>query len=440
MITFMAAGRQPNLAETAASVSQRTPYTQLANTGSDGATQRLRFLAEASRVLVESLDYQATLKTVARLAVPDIADWCVVDLLQPDGVLARVAVEHRDPVRLELARRLQQRFPPKVDAKSGPTNVTRTGQTEFATHLADAVVRQIAPEPERFRLLSRLGMNSYISVPLATRDRILGSITFFTESARVFDADDVLMAEELARRAATAIDNARLYEEARRAVRSRDDMLAIVTHDLRTPLSAIMTAAALQLSTIPDDENGRRTRSRAETIQRSAQHMNRLIRDLTDLEQIDAGRFAIERTSQDPIPLMRHVVETLQPVAARRGSYIGTDVIGTIPLVPCDGDRVIQVLSNLASNAIKVGASTVTIRVEARAADVLCTVSDTGPGIAREDLPFVFDRYWRATATHYKGTGLGLPIAKGIVDAHGGQIWVESEIGTGTQFFFTLPR
>jgi signal transduction histidine kinase len=114
-------------------------------------------------------------------------------------------------------------------------------------------------------------------------------------------------------------------------------------------------------------------------------------------------------------------------------------VVGTIPPIACDGDRVIQALSNLASNAIKVGAPSVNIRVEARAADVLFTVSDTGPGIAREDLPFMFDRYWRATGTHYKGTGLGLPIAKGIVEAHGGQIWVESEVGVGTQFFFTLP-
>ena len=419
-------------------MSQRTSHAQRVDNGSDAAPQRLRFLAEASRLLAESLDYEATLKTVARLAVPDIADWCVVDLLQPDGALARVAIEHRDPVRLEVARRLQQRFPPRVDATSGPASVTRTGQTEFAAHIADAILRQIAPEPERYRLLSELGMNSYISVPLATRDRVLGSITFFTEATRVFNEDDVLMAEDLARRAATAIDNARLYDEARKAVRSRDDVLAIVTHDLRTPLSAIMTAASLQLSA-PADEDGVRMRSRAETIQRSAQHMNRLIRDLTDLGQIDAGRLAIERTLQDPSPLVRHVIDTLQPVAARQCSNIAMRVVGTIPPIACDGDRVIQVLSNLASNAIKVGAPSVNIRVEARAADVLFTVSDTRPGIAREDLPFMFDRYWRATGTHYKGTGLGLPIAKGIVDAHGGQIWVESEVGGGTQFFFTLP-
>ncbi len=405
----------------------------------DIGAQRLRFLAEASRLLAESIDYEATLKTVARLAVPDIADWCVVDLLQADGTLSRVAIAHRDPVRHELAHRLRECFPPKVDATSGPANVARTGRTEFAVDIADSVLRQIAPEPERLRLLSQLGMHSYISVPLATRDRTLGSVTFFTEAPRVFHADDVLVAEDLARRAATAIDNARLYDEAMRAARARDEMLAIVTHDLRTPLSAIMTAAALQVEAASDGDRSR-ARARAETIQRAAQHMNRLIRDLTDLGQIDGGRFAIEPTSQDLALLVRHVVDTLQPVAARQGSEIRMTVVGTIPRVACDGDRVIQVLSNLASNAIKVRAPVVTIQVETRGQDVLFTVSDTGPGIAPQDLPFMFDRYWRATAVHYEGTGLGLPISKGIVDAHHGRIWVESHPGVGTHFFFTLPR
>jgi signal transduction histidine kinase len=402
----------------------------------DLGAQRLRFLAEASRLLAESIDYKATLRTVARLAVPDVADWCVVDLLQADGTLGRVAIAHRDPLRRELAHHLQEFFPPRVDATSGPANVARTGRTEFVADIAESVLRQIAPEPERVRVLRQLGMNSYTSVALATRSRTLGSISFFTEAPRVFHADDVLMAEDLARRAATAIDNARLYEEAMRAARARDEMLAIVTHDLRTPVSAILAAAALQLTT-PGAVD--RVRARAETIQRSARHMDRLIRDLTDLGQIEAGRFAIEPTSHDVGLLIRHVVDTLQPVAAKQCSEVRMNVVGTIPRVVCDGDRIIQVLSNLASNAINVSAPSVTIHVEARHPDVLFTVSDTGPGIAPDDVPFMFDRYWRARTAHYKGTGLGLPIVKGIIDAHEGRIWVESQLGIGTQFFFTLP-
>jgi signal transduction histidine kinase len=403
------------------------------------AARRQRFLAEASRVLAESMDYEATLKVVARLAVPDIADWCVVDVLQTDGSLARVAIEHKDPDRRTLARRLQDEFPPRADAPSGPTHVTRTGRMEFETHIPDALLRDIAPEPERLRILSELGLQSYISVPLATRGRILGTITLFTETGRVFESDDAMMAEDLARRAATAIDNARLYEEARRAVRSRDDMLAIVTHDLRTPLAAIVTAAALEIAAARDDAVGETTRRRAESIQRSAQHMSRLIRDLSALGQMDAGRFAIERSPIDPAALVRDVVEALAPVAARHQSSLRAQILAPSPPLSCDGDRMVQVLSNLVSNAIAVGAPSITVSADARPAGVLFTVSDTGPGIEADDLPRMFDRYWRAASTSYKGTGLGLPIAKGIVDAHGGRIWVESEIGSGSTFRVLLP-
>ena len=157
---------------------------------------------------------------------------------------------------------------------------------------------------------------------LSTRGRVLGAITFFTDAGRSLTEDDVTLAEDLARRAATAIDNARLYDEARRAVRIRDDMLAIVTHDLRSPLSAIVTAAALQVATAPHDENGTKIRQRAESIQRAAQHMSRLVRDLTDIGQIDAGRFAIERQPQDVAALTREVVDALKPTADQRGTRL----------------------------------------------------------------------------------------------------------------------
>ena len=405
----------------------------------EAAAQRQRFLAEASRVLAESLDYRGTLRTVARLAVPDIADWCVVDLMQDDGSLARVAIEHKDPARLALAQQLQDNFPPRRDAAIGPSNVARTGQTEFATHLSESTLREIGAEPERLSLLLRLGCNSYIGVPLNTRERLLGSISFFTDADRTFSADDVAMAEDLARRAATAIDNARLYDEAQRAVRARDDMLAIVTHDLRTPLSAIVTAAAMQIRMAPDDEAGRRVRHHAEAIQRSADHMARLIRDLTDIGQIHAGRFAIARKPQDVAALVRNVVETVQPLAAQRGSRIQMDVIGSGHTVECDGDRITQVLTNLMSNALKAGARSVAIRVEGHPREVLFAVADDGPGIPHENLPHIFDRYWRGQAS-YKGTGLGLPISQSIVAAHGGRIWVDSQVGSGTTFYFTLPR
>jgi len=411
-----------------------------AETRSRDVAQKQRFLAEASRLLSESIDYAATLTTVARLAVPGIADWCVVDLMQDDGEMARVAIEHRDPSRLALAQKLQEHFPPRADAHAGPARVAHTGETEFEPSVSASLLEELAPEAERRRLLAALGMHSYISVVLSTRGRVLGAITFFTDAGRALSADDVVMAEDLARRAATAIDNARLYEQAQRAVRVRDEMLAIVTHDLRTPLSAIVTAAAMQVATAPQDEGGVKIRQRAESIQRAAEHMNRLIRDLTDIGQIDAGRFAIERTPQDPAALAHEVVGTLKPAADQQGAHLTADIGGSIPRINADGDRIVQVLSNLVTNAIKVGAPQITLRLEPRAEDVLFTVSDTGPGIRQEDLPHMFDRYWRGQTVTYKGTGLGLPISKQIVDAHGGRIWIESELGAGSRFCFTLPR
>jgi len=252
------------------------------------------------------------------------------------------------------------------------------------------------------------------------------------------DTIDLTMAEDLARRAATGVDNARLYDQARLAVRVRD-MLAIVTHDLRTPLSAIVAAAAMQVATAPQDENGTKIRQRAESIQRAAEHMNRLLRDLTDIGQIDAGQFAIDRTPQDVAALTREVVNALKPTADQRGTRLDIEINSEVPPIHADGDRIVQVLSNLVTNAIKVGASHVTLGLEPRAEDILFSVSDTGPGIRQEDLPHMFDRYWRGETAKYKGTGLGLPISKQIVDAHGGRIWIESEVGVGSRFCFTLP-
>jgi signal transduction histidine kinase len=216
-------------------------------------------------------------------------------------------------------------------------------------------------------------------------------------------------------------------------------MLAIVTHDLRAPLSAIVSAAAMQMRMAPDDEAGRRVRHHSEAIQRSAEHMARLVRDLTDIGQIHAGRFAITRTPQDVAALVRTVVETFQPLAAQRGSRVHVDVIGSGHTVECDGDRITQVLTNLTSNALKAGARSIAIRVEGHPREILVAVADDGPGIPPENLPHIFDRYWRGQAS-YKGTGLGLPISQSIVAAHGGRIWVDSQPGAGATFSFTLPR
>ena len=224
------------------------------------------------------------------------------------------------------------------------------------------------------------------------------------------------------------------------ALRSRDEILAIVTHDLRTPLTAIDTAASLLTSIDAVNPDPDRIRQRGETIQRAARHMLRLVTDLSDVAQIDSGRLTIVRTLEDPTDVVREVLEALEPVVARRGGTLRASTNSDLPHIPLDRDRLRQVLANLVGNASKAGASEITRGADVSGADLVFRVADNGPGIPSEDLPRMFDRYWRGRGTQYEGSGLGLPISNGIVKAHGGRMWIETTPGAGSTFFFCIPR
>jgi len=420
-------------------VDMTTSYLFDADGPRTQSERRDRFLGEASRILAESLDLQDTLRSIARLAVPEIADICIIDLVRDGGTLERVATEHRDAARAGLASQLH-RNPPREDSVSGAPHVVRTGRTEYVPRISDSLLQQREQAPERLRILRSLGLNSTICAPLVARGRLLGAITLLTELGRELTTDDVRMTENLAGRAATAIDNARLYDDAQRALHAREEILAIVTHDLRTPLAAVMTAACLLATADSEDPDADRIRQRAETIQRATQHMSRLVRDLSDLAQIDAGRLTIEKEVEDPARLVCETVETLEPVVRKGGGTLRGEVGAELPDVDCDRERLVQVISNLVENASKVGASSITVHVEPRHEELVFSVTDTGPGIPAEDVPHMFDRYWRGRNADYKGTGLGLPISYGIVKAHGGHMWVESTEGAGSTFYFSIPR
>jgi signal transduction histidine kinase len=403
------------------------------------ATQREQFLGEASRTLAESLDYEATLKTVARLAVAAIADWCNVDLLNDQGALVRVATEFRAEHFERWAAALH-RHPPKPDALSGAPSVVRSGRTEYVPVISEALLRRREDDQERLSILRQLGLHSTICTPLIARDHVLGAITLSTGIGRTLTLEDVRMAEDLAGRAALAIDNARLYQEAQRAIHAREEILAIVTHDLRTPLSAVAAGASLLTSFDSAEPDGARIRRRGEAIGRAARHMSRLVKDLTDLAQMDAGRLTVDRTLDDPLDVLREVIDALEPVVTRRGGTLHVRTPATLPQLLLDRDRVRQVLANLVGNASNAGASHITIAVDIRGDDVVFSVADDGPGVPASDAARMFDRYWRGRGARYEGSGLGLPIANGIVKAHGGRMWLESTAGQGSTFFFSLPR
>ncbi len=240
---------------------------------------------------------------------------------------------------------------------------------------------------------------------------------------------------------ALAEENARSYAQAQQAVRVREQVLAIVSHDLRNPLGTILMAADVLAKTGALEDRRGAISAAAGRIQRAAERMRRLIEDLLDFASIETGHLAIQRQPQDPGSMILETIANFEGVAEEKGQRLTANVQPQLPKVDCDRDRILQVLSNLVGNATKATAEggQITLRVEAREHEFLFAVSDNGPGISQTDLKHLFERYWRSGEAHYKGTGLGLNIAKGIVRAHGGRIWAESELGSGATFLFTVP-
>jgi signal transduction histidine kinase len=240
---------------------------------------------------------------------------------------------------------------------------------------------------------------------------------------------------------ALALENARLFEQAQLAVRAREQILAIVSHDLKNPLQTILlSTGALTEAGAPPGE--RRAHSPSlERIQRAAETMRRNIEDLLDFASIEAGRMAIRRQPQDAASMVQETLASFDGAAQEARLRLTAEVATQLGPLDCDRHRILQVLSNLVANATKsaLAGGQVTLRVEARGAEHLFAVSDDGPGISPEDAGHLFDRYWRSAEASYRGTGLGLAIARGIVEAHGGRIWVESELGHGATFSFTIP-
>jgi signal transduction histidine kinase len=296
--------------------------------------------------------------------------------------------------------------------------------------LGEACVVHLATS-EQHAAPSNLDDGATLVVPLVYDARTLGTLTF--HGAAFTDADRAL-AGELARSGAVALENARLYARACEAVAMRDQMLAMVSHDLRTPLQIIMIAAADLESSSPQ------LAPTVRKMERAAERMDKMIRDLLDYASIDAGRFSISPRAHDISAIVAETLAGFESVASVRNVELAMVVPDGLPLAFCDRDRVLQVTTNLVGNAMKILAKggLVVVRAEQRADKIMISVVDTGPGIPAQEQSWLFERYWRGQRT-YAGHGLGLAIARGIATAHGGEMWVESEVGRGATFSFTLP-
>ncbi len=410
------------------------------------AQQQLAFLAEASTVLASSLDYTTTLSSVAQLVVPTLADWCSVTIVEESGEARQLAVAHVNPHRVEWALQLQQKYPPvpNPNAPQGLYKVLRTGEPDLIPFISEEMLAGAAHDEEHLALLRRLELRSSMVVALLARDRILGAITLISaESGRTFTQDDLRLAMDLAHRAATAVDNARLYKEAQQAIQLREQVLSIASHELRTPLTSILGFARLlkRPNALQKMEEERIQRA-LQTILDQSQRLNQLIDVLLDFTHIQTGRLTITRDPVDLTALTRRIIETIQPTLQKH--WVDFTAPPHPLMVAGDGVRLEQVIQNLLDNAIKYSPQGGTVRVEMEQRDghVALSVSDQGIGIPSHALPHLFTSFYRADnvgAQQIMGLGLGLYVVKESVALHGGTIEVTSEEGQGSTFKVSLP-
>jgi PAS domain S-box-containing protein len=404
------------------------------------------FLAQAAEEMSSSLDYEHTLATVARLAVPTMADWCAIDVLEGDQI-RRLAVAHVDPEKVAFVEDLQRRFP--ADSQTSSTlRVLRTGQPEMVREISPAMLERTIRNPEHLELLHKLQLRSYIGVPLRRADRAVGVITLvMAESHRLYGEDDLELALALADRASVALDKARLFgeleqarAEAEEANRSKDEFLAILGHELRNPLAPILTA--LHVMKIRGGHGLERERA---VIERQVRHVVRLVDDLLDVSRITRGTVDIAREPVEIAELVSKALEMTSPLIEQRQHEVTVQVP---PALVVNGDpvRLAQVLANLVSNAAKFTPPGGQIAVTAHEQDqsVVLQVKDNGVGIPDELLPRVFELFTQGGQPLDRaggGLGLGLAIARKLVGLHGGTLVAHSDgPGTGSTFVVRLPQ
>ncbi|HEX2077930.1 MAG TPA: ATP-binding protein [Longimicrobium sp.] len=448
---------------------------------------RFSFLAEVSRCLADSLDYEATLTTVAGMSLPYLDAWCIVDVLVEGGEVRRIAVVHPDPDKQEAARQLAEQYPPRADDMIGAPRVIRTGRPEMVFDVPDGALVAVAHDDRHLEVLRRLGIRAYVIVPMVARGNVLGAMTFITaERDRRFGDIDVVMAEDLARRAAMAVDNARLHREAEEArdaaesalaeaemaleeaataeehlrdardaaegaLRTRDEFVSTMTHEVQTPLNAIIGYLEL-LEMDVSGALGDTQRSYVQRAQESSRHLLRLVRDVLDFSKSETARLAVEHEEVGAAETARGALALVRPLASGRlltlvdetASAAGLRYVG-------DEYRVRQILVNLLTNAIKFtpAGGRVTLQCHARPGDgdadrgaLVFTVSDTGEGVNPQDAERIFEPFVQGAAgltRRHGGTGLGLPISRRLARLMGGEVTLEPSDGPGATFALRLP-
>jgi signal transduction histidine kinase len=405
--------------------------------------ERSAALASVSRRLMVSLDYDETLEGAARVSVPEIADWCVLTVLDEEPRGARVLLWHVQPEQAALGREHLARHGFDSRAERGAARVIRTGEPIFTA--LDSVLVTAAEQADR-RVALQLGHTSSLCVPLEARSSRLGAITLVRTDARSpFETEDLGFVQELAARIAMALDNAQLYRQAKQAIIARDEFLSVASHELNTPLTTLrIELENALLMSIQSGDTVRHTASDPPAgfarARRQLDRLSRLVASLLDISRARARGISLDLSSVDLSQTAREVAEQFAPELGRLDCSL--DLSAPSPVVGrWDAMRMAQMVSNLLSNAVKYGAGKpIAVQVEQLPDRARLTVTDHGIGIPPADLDRIFQPFERAVSfRHYGGLGLGLYITRQVVEAHGGTIQVHSELGQGTTFVVELP-
>jgi len=417
---------------------------QAARARAEEEKERMTFLADASNVLAGSLDYEQTFSSLARLIVPRLAEFCIIDRLDDAGNLHQVAVAHRDPHQEAVLRQI--RYPESGESSHGALRVFQTGIPFVRNRVNESVLDEIAPEADR-AVLRLLKPAAFAAVPLTARGRVIGSITMVRTDPRAeFNDDDLWLADELAHRSALALDNVELYrranrarEDAETANRAKDRFLAMLSHELRTPLTPVIT----HLFNLSGDERmPKELHHSLDVIRRNVELEARLIDDLLDLTRVGSGKFHLEATVVDVHELLKNALEICQPDIEAKQLQLHLDLSAEKAHVHADPARLQQVFWNIVKNAVKFTSKG---SIHVSTADpgdgsIAITLRDTGVGIEPSLLSRVFHPFEQAERGVQGGLGLGLAITKALVELHSGHISLESRgHGHGTTVTVSLP-
>jgi signal transduction histidine kinase len=405
------------------------------------AQEAQRILAELGAVL-SPLRYESSLTDVAPLVARNLADLVVFFVVQADGELHRVAAATRDPAQAWIADAIMTSLRATVRPDHPARRVVRDRQP-FIRQFAPESLEEAAESPEHLRTLRALRLRSSMVVPLVVGDDCQGALGL-SSSSHAFDEADLPLALEIGRRCALFIENARLHRSEKAAIQARDEVVAIVAHDLRSPLATMMFQLAVLRH--PSGKAERRSMETIEALEHSTRRMSRILEDLLDVTRLEAGQLELSRARVSPAEIIAEISGSQREQVRSRSLELRTEVAPDLPDVWADRSRALQVFENLIGNAIKFtteGGIVLGARVQMGDGDgdgeVVFWVADTGVGIAAEDVGHVFDRFWQARRSRRSGAGLGLAIVREIVQAHGGRLWVDSALGAGSTFFFTLP-